>query len=353
MASEYDWHPTSNKGGSVFKVETRNLGWWVLLAVLVSIGVHVLLFYFLNQDFIRKARGEDFLEFRVQTKQESIDRSELEKLLAQEPDLSQEIIEPENLSEMDITRDIDEFELMDILKDEPIRMAPVDAPEIPEAALPKAPKEALDMAAQDLNLATAESLAQELDDMRSKLINESNRVATDQPIMEIDASDLKKGVNTDQFFKDAAAKVMGKEADEFVRGYASLDELIGRTGGIQKGSRMTAVMPSDILFEYNEATLKDEAEIAMMKLAYLIETNPDAVFVIEGHTDSFGGPDYNLSLSQKRAEAVREWLIRKLRIDPSNVRVEGKGKTQPIVPTTGTAEEQALNRRVEIEIRKP
>ncbi len=90
----------------------------------------------------------------------------------------------------------------------------------------------------------------------------------------------------------------------------------------------------------------------MMKLAFIVQTNPDATFVIEGHTDSFGGDDFNLELSRKRAEAVRLWLVERLRIDASNIQVVGMGKTKPIVSTAGTAEQQALNRRVEIVVRK-
>ena len=88
MPADYDWHPTSNKGGgSVFKVETRNLGWWVLLAVIVSIILHILLYILLNR-WERTVKEIGPVNFRVQTKQETIDRSELEKLLAQEPELS-------------------------------------------------------------------------------------------------------------------------------------------------------------------------------------------------------------------------------------------------------------------------
>ena len=91
----------------------------------------------------------------------------------------------------------------------------------------------------------------------------------------------------------------------------------------------------------------------MMKLAFIVQTNPDATFIIEGHTDSFGGDEFNLDLSLKRAEAVRRWLVERLRIDAANIKVVGIGKTRPIVATEGTADEQSLNRRVEIVVKKP
>ncbi|MEM9018644.1 MAG: OmpA family protein, partial [Verrucomicrobiota bacterium] len=86
--------------------------------------------------------------------------------------------------------------------------------------------------------------------------------------------------------------------------------------------------------------------------AFVVQTNPDAVFVIEGHTDSFGGEEFNRDLSLKRAKAVRDWLVNRLRISDGNIRVVGLGKSRPIVSTEGDADSQALNRRVEIVIRK-
>jgi outer membrane protein OmpA-like peptidoglycan-associated protein len=160
-----------------------------------------------------------------------------------------------------------------------------------------------------------------------------------------------KGVELVASPKEAAAKAFGNGADEFVKGYASLDELIGRTGGLPVGEEKIA-LPTDILFEYNEFELKEEARLSMMKLAFIVQTNPDATFIIEGHTDSFGGDQFNLDLSLKRAEAVRRWLVERLRIDAANIQVAGMGKTRPIVPVEGTAEQQSLNRRVEIVVRK-
>jgi outer membrane protein OmpA-like peptidoglycan-associated protein len=81
----------------------------------------------------------------------------------------------------------------------------------------------------------------------------------------------------------------------------------------------------------------------MMKLAFIVQTNPNAIFLIEGHTDSFGGEEFNRSLSLERAKAVRGWLVGKLRISDANIQVVGMGK--------GDKDAQALNRRVEIVVR--
>ena len=353
MANEYNWHP-GIPSKSVFKVETRNLGWWVLLAVLISVLVHIVLYFVLGaiERRAQEIAAQDIV-WRAKREQVSIDRDKLNELLADPLVPDRTDAKPEKASDLDLTdKSLDEFDLMEKLKDEPIRMAPMDTPQIFSTEAPKAPGEALGSSAADLEISAAEILSQDLADMRSKLVESSANVSSGQPILELNpGEDTSTGVDTDSFFKEAAAKAFGNQADEFVKGYASLDDLIGRTGGLPVGEEKIA-LPTDILFDYNEYELKEEARLSMMKLAFIVQTNPDATFVIEGHTDSFGGDEFNLDLSLKRAEAVRRWLVERLRIDASNIRVVGIGKARPIVSTEGSPEEQALNRRVEIVVRK-
>ena len=82
------------------------------------------------------------------------------------------------------------------------------------------------------------------------------------------------------------------------------------------------------------------------------EPTPEATLIDEGHTASVGADQFNLDLSWKRAGAVRRRSVERLRIDAANIQVVGMGKTRPIVPVEGTAEQQSLNRRVEIVVRK-
>jgi len=353
MASEYNWHP-GIPGKSVFKVETRNLGWWVLLAILISVILHIVLYLILGAiERNSMAVVDESIVWRSKREQVTIDREKLNELLA-DPDLpDQTDIKPEKVSDLDLTdKSLDEFDLMEKIKEETIRMSPIESPKIFSTEAPKAPGQALEIAASNIEISAAEMLSKDLAEMRNKLVESSANVSVTQPVLELNTSDdLGEGVDTDGFFKEAAAKAFGNGADEFVKGYASLDELIGRTGGLPVGEEKIA-LPTDILFEYNEFELKEEARLSMMKLAFIVQTNPDATFIIEGHTDSFGGDQFNLDLSLKRAEAVRRWLVERLRIDAANIQVAGMGKTRPIVPVEGTAEQQSLNRRVEIVVRK-
>ena len=98
--------------------------------------------------------------------------------------------------------------------------------------------------------------------------------------------------------------------------------------------------------------LLENAKLSLMRLGILIQRNPDSEFVIEGHSDTRGTVEYNQVLSERRAYAVRDWLLHSLRIDADNIRAVGRGKSRPLTNPDGSIEEQALNRRVEIIINK-
>jgi len=354
MDSDYNWHPGVT-GKSVFKVETRNLGWWVILAILISVIIHVILYVVLSgieRHF--DAGPTDEIVWRNKREQVTIDAAKLNELLAEPIPSEEPAAKPEKVSDLEmIDKSLDEFDLMEKIKEETIRLSPIESPQIFSDAAPKAPGQALDIAASNMEISASDILSQDLATMRNKLVDSSASVSAAQPILELNAGDdLGAGADTDSFFKEAAAKAFGTGADEFVKGYSSLDDLIGRTGGLPTGEEKIA-LPTDILFGYNEFELKEEARLSMMKLAFIVQTNPDATFVIEGHTDSFGGDDFNRDLSLKRAEAVRRWLVERLRLDAANIKVMGLGKVRPIVSTEGDADQQSLNRRVEIVVRKP
>ncbi|MEM9018225.1 MAG: hypothetical protein AAGC68_14520, partial [Verrucomicrobiota bacterium] len=183
MSSSYDWHPAET-GKSVFKVETRNLGWWVLLAVFISVVIHILLYVVLGEI---KRQGltinDDSIVWRNTREQITIDRDKLEELLS-EPFIPEETAaKPEKLSDLDLVdKSLDEFDLMEQIKDETIRMAPIDTPQIFSGQAPKAPGEALNIAAGELDIPVAEMLKSDLDAMRNKLIDSSATVSAAQPV---------------------------------------------------------------------------------------------------------------------------------------------------------------------------
>jgi len=138
----------------------------------------------------------------------------------------------------------------------------------------------------------------------------------------------------------------GSASDSALDG--SLDDMLGLPANVLVNK--TTMLPSDLLFEYNSATLRESAKVGLMKLGLLIDRNPALHCWIEGHTDLIGGDEFNLDLSRRRADAVKEYLVRSLRIDGAKIHTAGFGKRQPLVPG-GSITEQAQNRRVEIKMR--
>jgi len=134
--------------------------------------------------------------------------------------------------------------------------------------------------------------------------------------------------------------------------FSSLDDLLA--GGAQVSPATAPIlMPTDLLFEYDSATLKPAAAESLSKLGTLISRNAGATFRIEGHTDSFGSDAYNQELSVRRADEVKGWLQKNMGISAERITTSGFGKTRLLVPATLSIAEQQMNRRVEIVITTP
>lgn len=129
----------------------------------------------------------------------------------------------------------------------------------------------------------------------------------------------------------------------------SLAELMGEADPGSKSG--VARLGADVLFGFNESKLRNSARITMLQLAALIQKNPQTYFLIEGHTDSSGGEAYNDLLGLLRAAAVRDWLVSN-NIPVQYVYIRSCGYRQPLADVNLPKEEQELNRRVEIHMRK-
>lgn len=101
---------------------------------------------------------------------------------------------------------------------------------------------------------------------------------------------------------------------------------------------------NQINFEPGSTRIDAESLVVVADIADILRKCPDARFEIEGHTDSQGGTDLNLSISQQRAEAVLGALLSQ-RVLTSGITAKGYGPEQPIADN-GTEEGRALNRRI-------
>src|SRR6185503_14130516 len=114
-----------------------------------------------------------------------------------------------------------------------------------------------------------------------------------------------------------------------VPGFSDLDSLLSQKGPLGSGTKFK--MPDNQLFLYDSADLQPTAVAELQKVATLIKRNPKATFTVEGYTDSLGSPDYNLDLSQRRADSVKRYLVEVIGIDPAQINARGYGATRFLV----------------------
>lgn len=111
-------------------------------------------------------------------------------------------------------------------------------------------------------------------------------------------------------------------------------------------ARGLIVSMSDVLFDFNQATLKPGAQLRLAKVSGIIMTYTDLKLEIDGFTDNKGTPQYNMTLSDKRAKAVRDFLVSQ-GVSTDAVTTKGFGESDPVA-TNATAAGRQQNRRVEL-----
>jgi outer membrane protein OmpA-like peptidoglycan-associated protein len=185
----------------------------------------------------------------------------------------------------------------------------------------------------DRKVDTAEALAQGrlYEDQRKTLGEQRESARLDSRTREADAAR-----------SDAEASRMDSEAarrqtDDLQRQIAELNAKTTERGLV--------VTLGDMLFDTGRAELRCGAIINLDKLAAFLNEYQDRSVIIEGHTDSVGSEDYNLGLSQRRADSVKTYLVRH-NVAFDRITVSGKGEGSPIAGNDSTAGRQQ-NRRVE------
>lgn len=102
----------------------------------------------------------------------------------------------------------------------------------------------------------------------------------------------------------------------------------------------------NIQFDFDRADIKPKYHNVIGKVADFMKEHPDTTAVIEGHADNRGPYDYNIRLSERRAESVRNYLVEKFGIAPERLTTKGYGYTKPVA-TNNTAAGRQKNRRIE------
>ncbi len=126
----------------------------------------------------------------------------------------------------------------------------------------------------------------------------------------------------------------------------------------ENGQSLSMNLSGDVLFDYNKATLKPQAEESLKKVAVVLSQFPDSQVTVEGFTDAKGSKSFNQDLSRDRATTVKDWLVKNGSIDAAKITAEGKGEENPVAENknpdgSDNPAGRAKNRRVSIIIAKP
>lgn len=144
----------------------------------------------------------------------------------------------------------------------------------------------------------------------------------------------------------------GIDPQEFILDIeATILDLDAGTGTTESSDETRITLDADVFFDFDQDQLRPDAQAALEDVIGRIQGDGATAVHIAGHTDSVGDPAYNQALSERRANAVRDFLAQ--RLPDVQMTTEGLGATQPVAPNTtpdgqDDPEGRALNRRVEI-----
>ena len=156
-----------------------------------------------------------------------------------------------------------------------------------------------------------------------------------------DAKDYKLSIETEGF--------MFVNETVTLEGTAEQEKVVMRTVELKKLEVGLVTILRNIYFDFNKATFKQVSYDELNKLERMLQQNTAMKVEIGGHTDIVGTKGYNQILSQKRAEAVKDFLTKK-GIDSRRITAVGYGATKPLASNDDEEEGRELNRRVEFKV---
>ncbi len=116
----------------------------------------------------------------------------------------------------------------------------------------------------------------------------------------------------------------------------------------REGNLLAVTFRGDVTFDTNSTEVRKGLYSEINRVAGVLNQYPQTLIMVEGHTDSVGSDAYNMDLSRRRANAVKNLLVQR-GVASSRIEVVGYGKTMPVA-TNSTEAGRQMNRRVEIKI---
>src|SRR2546427_659098 len=146
--------------------------------------------------------------------------------------------------------------------------------------------------------------------------------------------------------RERAEQAQSQAEQEKEQTRARLLQQLNQVLQTRESARGLIVDMPDVLFDTAKYTLKPGARERLAKVAGILMAYPDLHVQVEGHTDNVGGADFNQQLSEKRAAAVRDFLVQQ-GVKSTDIESRGFGMDQPVA-TNATATARQLNRRVDL-----
>ena len=143
----------------------------------------------------------------------------------------------------------------------------------------------------------------------------------------------------------AAGAIIGDQMD---RRAAEIRDSIPGADVERVGEGILVTFESGLLFGFDSAAVRPEAQANLRTLAASLDRYPDSDLMIVGHTDAVGQDAYNQSLSERRARAAADYLVRQ-GVDRGRIKASGRGELEPVA-SNDTDSGRQENRRVEVAI---
>ena len=116
----------------------------------------------------------------------------------------------------------------------------------------------------------------------------------------------------------------------------------------REGDLLAITLKGDVTFDYDSAVVRPGLYSELDRIANVLTRYPKTVILVEGHTDSTGSEEYNLNLSQRRADAVKNLIVQR-GVSSARIETMAHGESLPIADNS-TEAGRAMNRRVEIKV---
>lgn len=338
MQDDYSWKGGEFSSSTYQSPKSDSVGKWVFIALIFALVLHAVMIWGLSRIDVMFPQSVD--DTSLETEVVRVHRVELD-------DSRPEVSRPEPLVEqepVDVVPPADELDMLESIAEVDIDIRPdIETLEVPMSQ----PALMGELDAETFEPMKAPVFDPELPAMgfTEDLFPRAN---AGQVIVD-PGSRMAEEFDPDEYTDLLRKGAGGAAEDGLFKEFTSLDAMAHMDGNSLLASK--ALIGSDLLFDFNSAILRESARVSLMKVALLIDKNPELICWVDGHSDLIGGDEPNMILSQKRAAAVKTWLVNTLDLNENRVAVTGYGERKPLIKS-GTADEQAANRRVEIKMRK-